>query len=129
MNRRFIKFAVVGTSGTLIDLGLFALLIWATPLGGTSLGRISAASISFVAAVINNFYWNRCWTFNDHAQNVKNQFYKFFIVSCGGWLLHVFIFTVLSLSMPSLLAKICSSAAVLVYNYSANRRWTFNSSA
>ncbi len=123
----FLRYSVVGVSGTVLDIGLFALLISTTPLGETLIGRVVAASVSFIAAVINNYTWNRLWTFKNSNTNIRNQFATFFLVSCGGWLLNTTFFAAASLVLPAVIAKISASAVVLVYNYTANRFWTFRS--
>ena len=79
---RFVKFLIVGAIGFIVDFGFFNLLLnpinnWVSPgqwlytiLAGmgfgdyfiTHLGPSIASSISFVAAVVSNFLWNRYWT-------------------------------------------------------------------
>ncbi len=131
----FLKYALVGVTGTVLDVGLFALLIITTPLGDSISGRIVAATISFILAVVNNYTWNRRWTFADKKSNVRQQFSKFFLVSCGGWFLNVAfltLFTWVLIEMfafgdvsGSTLAKILASGVVLSYNFVANKIWTF----
>lgn len=125
----FIKYSVVGVSGTVIDVGLFALLIATTPLESSTTGHVTAASLSFLAAVINNYVWNRRWTFRDRTSRVRTQFTKFFIVSCGGWLLNTLSLLLFSLAISPVVAKLGASGVVLAYNYSANRSWTFRQTA
>jgi putative flippase GtrA len=131
----FLKYALVGVSGTVIDVGLFTLLIAKTPLGISYAGHIIAATISFTLAVLNNYTWNRKWTFRHHKAEDKKRFMKFFLVSCGGWVLNTTFLTVFSSILllmlgfltpgVSALAKICASGVVLIYNFIANRFWTF----
>lgn len=56
---QFIKFALVGASGTLVNLGLvyilYTLLKW---------NKYIATALAFMASVINNFIWDDRWTFN-----------------------------------------------------------------
>lgn len=140
----FLKYAVVGVSGTLIDVLLFTFLIATTPLGNTIGGHVAAATVSFVLAVVNNYTWNRKWTFRSHKAAIHRQFTKFFLVSSGGWLLNTLFLTLFSFVLlqffiggivvpqsdvlptwGSTLAKIGASCVVLVYNFLANRFWTF----
>lgn len=140
--KTFLKYAVVGVSGTIIDVAGFTALI-----SLTSLNRFVAASMSFVAAVINNYSWNRIWTFQDHVHEIKKQFPKFFAVSVVGLLLNLFFLWLIALIIASLftaigfipsveamptwgqtLAKLGASACVLTYNFLANRYWTFKQS-
>ena len=131
----FLKYALVGVSGTILDVGLFTLLVAVTPLGETLLGHIIAATITFTIAVSNNYFWNSRWTFKEHARRDKKQFFQFFLVSIIGWALNTFFLTVFSTlfihlfstltPLLSALAKICASGIVLIYNFLMNRFWTF----
>lgn len=125
MITRFVKYAIVGATGTAVDLGVFALLLIATPLGATFVGRVVAATMSFVLAVLNNYVLNRSWTFADRLTTHREQFTKFFAVSCVGWLIHIAAFSLFSLIFISIVAKAAASAVVLIYNYGANALWTF----
>ena len=59
---RFLRFAVVGLSGVIVDMGLLFLLSDPTMLGwGLTRSKLLAAE----AAIINNFLWNDVWTFGD----------------------------------------------------------------
>lgn len=130
----FLKYAVVGATGTLIDIAGFAFLLQFTPLN-----RFFAATISFTAAVVNNYTWNKRWTFHDRDKHIGGQFLKFFLVSLGGLLLNLFFLwnfgnaiawflqtatSDLSVSANSL-AKLGASGCVLIYNFLMNRYWTF----
>ncbi len=130
----FIKYATVGAVGTLIDVGVFTLLVATTPLGDTYEGRIAAASCSFLLAVVNNYIGNRAWTFRNTDRRVGAQFTKFFLVSCIGLVLNAAALTLVSwlistVVMPSTAthaaSKLVASGVVLLYNYFANSRWTF----
>ena len=60
---RFIRFAIVGAAGAVIDFGVFNFL---TNLVGYFKENVVWASvISFILAVISNFTWNRLWTYPD----------------------------------------------------------------
>ncbi|HNB37390.1 MAG TPA: GtrA family protein, partial [Anaerolineales bacterium] len=56
---RFARFLTVGAMGTFLDFGLLTVL----KLAG--LPTLIANSISFTAGLLNNFTWNRLWTFAD----------------------------------------------------------------
>lgn len=140
----FLTYALVGLGGTAIDVGVFALLIAATPLGTSLPGHIAAATVSFLLAVVNNYVWNRRYTFAHRKDRHRKQFTKFFIVSCIGWLLNIAFLTLYSSliydalllqyaadaayvlpTLGSVTAKIAASITVLLYNYLANSYWTF----
>ncbi len=56
---QFIKFAIVGASGTVVNLGL--VYIFATLL---STPDLLASAIGFIVSVITNYILNEIWTFN-----------------------------------------------------------------
>ncbi len=132
----FIKYALVGASGTIIDVAGFTLLV------ERGVGRNIAAVTSFIAAVVNNYTWNRLWTFHSHNKAVKTQFVKFLLVSIIGLLLNLFFLSVFSGMLASYVqvsvealpawanasAKLGASGVVLIYNFLANRFWTFKES-
>jgi putative flippase GtrA len=100
---RFLKFAVVGVIGAIVDFGTLNLLINTVlpPLGadGKPIGIYLpigngfvfenvgiATTIAFVAAVLSNFTWNRIWTYPDsRSRSLRRQLFQFGIVSLVGW--------------------------------------------
>ncbi|MGD0709487.1 MAG: GtrA family protein [Anaerolineaceae bacterium] len=137
---RFVKFMLIGGLGTVIDFGIFNLLadLFAVP-------PIIASICSFSCAVINNFVLNRLWTFKDsRTKTMAQQFVQFVIVSVIGlairtpflaWLIKVFtnIATTsfhFSQNTTTLvannLALACVVGVVMIWNFIANRLWTFN---
>ena len=102
---RFLKFAVVGTIGAIVDFGilylLHAVLGWNLALSNT---------ISFTCAVISNFIWNRYWTYPDsRSKPISSQLVQFFVVNIVGWAINTGIllalnepFTTSSRTSPSL---------------------------
>ena len=64
---RFLKFCVVGAIGFVVDFGVMNLLLHFT-------GNVKFAStVSFIAAVISNFLWNRYWTYPDSREKPVAQ--------------------------------------------------------
>jgi putative flippase GtrA len=91
---RFIKFAVVGLLGFLIDAGSVLVLqnTFLPPVN--ALGEALATnvaltqSIAFFLAVCSNFIWNRLWTYPDsRSQSAQRQLTQFVIVSLIGWVI------------------------------------------
>jgi dolichol-phosphate mannosyltransferase len=79
----FVKFAIVGGTGFLIDFGLFYAF---TKFGG--LHSIQANLISTESAVINNYLLNNFWSFShkrvEHrASSYVRSFFKYNLVSTG----------------------------------------------
>lgn len=138
---RFLRFAVVGVIGAVIDFGVFNLLIalFQTP-------SIIAGAVSFSGAVCSNFLFNRYWTYPDsRSRKVSHQVFMFFIVSAIGLAIRSFIFFALleprlitylsSYSFsPPLTARLLghnltlalSIGVVMLWNFFANRYWTYS---
>ena len=77
---RFIKFAVVGVIGAVIDFGVMNLLSHFT-----SMSLVFAGTISFICAVISNFIWNRFWTYPEsRSRTLLSQLGMFFLVNAAG---------------------------------------------
>ena len=89
---RFTKFLVVGTTGFVVDFGVFNLL-----LRIAGFPPVLAQAISFTMAAINNFLWNRYWTYPDsRSKPILRQFGQFFVLSLIGLLIRTPIFWLLS---------------------------------
>jgi len=135
---RFIRFGIVGTIGSIVDFGFLNLLtlVFNVPF-------LVSSVISFSLAVINNFILNRIWTFpGSRKEPIVNQLLQFGLVSVVGllvrtpllaWLEKVLIpmaeDNVPNLLTPTIVGHNASLAiaigVVLVWNYFANRFWTF----
>lgn len=89
---RFLKFAVVGTIGAIVDFGT-VIILQATLLppinsqGEPVIANVAiATTIAFIAAVISNFIWNRFWTYPDsRSRSIRKQLVQFIIISFIGW--------------------------------------------
>jgi putative flippase GtrA len=118
------KFGVVGGSGYVVNLIVFAVL--SGPLG---VHHIGAAIGAFCIAVINNFWWNRHWTFEAHDGHAGFQAARFFTVSLLGLavnlaLLELFVSGVELAELP---AQALAVALTLPVNFIGNKLWTFDS--
>ena len=82
---RFLKFAVVGTIGAVIDFGVLNLLQSTVlpPTGDNETLYVRLATgTAFTTAVISNFFWNRYWTYPDsRSRPILLQLFQFFVVN------------------------------------------------
>jgi dolichol-phosphate mannosyltransferase len=119
--KKFIKFCLVGGLGAIIDIGLLAFLVEFFAI------NVQLANVfSFIVAVINNFVGNKYWTFRDQNPRQYYQFSKFFLVSLIGLLLNVFLLKLfINWGVWYLSAKLFITALVVLWNFLANRYWTF----
>lgn len=124
----FGRYAIVGGLGTAVDIGVLFVL---TELSGID-PQINSCLFSlfvtaaFIAAVGNNYILNRIWTFKSQDSNLSAQFFRFLIVSLGGFLLtQALMWLIVKLGVWYILAKASTSMAVLIWNFGLNRMWTF----
>jgi putative flippase GtrA len=162
---RFLKFAVVGMIGAVVDFGVYNLLL--DPFGrllseGTSahaaltgLGLASdqvitlvpsvAGTISFVLAIISNFFWNRYWTYPDsRSKPLGSQFVQFFVVNVSGIVIRAPLIALTHRPFARLAARLVPALAanadrwgknlalalavgiVMFWNFFVNRYWTYS---
>jgi len=120
--RQFIKFAVVGAIGTVVDMSI---LVFLKEIVG--LNVYIANGFSFTAAVLNNYTLNSRWTFGDQDKEHGRQLVQFFIVSVIGLGLSSVLLYVFHdlMDLHYLIAKGLAILLVLFWNFTANRLWTF----
>ncbi len=145
--KRFLKFAVVGVIGAVVDFGSFNLMfapMTAALDGNVSTATTIASSISFILAILSNFIWNRYWTYPEsRSKSIRRQFVQFFLVNLTGILPRAIIvrlsttpFTQLvenfvpfdldAIRLGANLAVALSVGIVMFWNFFANRYWTYN---
>ena len=119
---QFIRFGIVGASGYVLNLAVYALCVH--PLGIDY--RFSAA-LAFVAAVTNNFWWNRHWTFKATAGRARFQAARFLVVSLAAFGLGLVLlqFLVEVASLPKVPAQAIAVLLAMPANFLGNRLWTF----
>jgi dolichol-phosphate mannosyltransferase len=119
---QLLKFGLVGGSGYLINLGVFALLA-----GSLGIHHVVAALGAFAVAVTNNFLWNRHWTFGPGDSPAHFQAARFFTVSLASLGLNIAILELLLSTggVGELTAQAIAVAAAMPFNFLGNRLWTF----
>ena len=116
------KFGVVGATGYVINLIVFAALV-----EGLDVHHIPAAIGAFVVAVTNNFVWNRHWTFDAAGGHAGQQAWRFLAVSVGGLGVNLIALTLLVdvAGLPELPGQALAVAIAMPVNFVANKMWTF----
>jgi putative flippase GtrA len=126
---RFVKFAIVGAIGAIIDFSLLNLM-----KGVFGWDLLWANTFSVSAAVLSNFIWNRLWTFPESRNRKKRkQLPQFVLVNLVGLLINnVIVVGLDSVLVPHIgepwsynLAKAVAIGVVLFWNFGANRLWTY----
>jgi putative flippase GtrA len=115
------KFGIVGASGYLVNLGVYALLL---KQGGFH--YIAAATVSFLVAASWNYWWNRHWTFRAERGHFGYQGMRFFAVSGTVYLANLGVLALLvSLGLGKIVAQAIAIVLVTPLNFLGNKLWSF----
>jgi putative flippase GtrA len=116
------KFLMVGLSGYVVNLVVFTLSI---ELLGVH--HIAAATLAFVVAVSNNFWWNRHWTFAAGGGHAGFQAARFLTVSVVAFLIQLGFLELLVTSggVPKVAAQAISLVLATPVNFIGNKLWSF----
>ncbi|MDP2838233.1 MAG: GtrA family protein [Candidatus Moranbacteria bacterium] len=129
------KFGLIGVTNTVVDLGIYNLLIFATDVSSGYLIAVFK-SFSVLAAIINSYVWNKFWSFEKkEVGNVGEEFTQFLMVSLVGLLLNVGItaFVVNVIGAPAGIAEktwaniggLTASVLVLTWNFVGYKFFVF----
>ena len=133
---QFIKFGLVGVLNTGVDWVVFYLLIHFALEGSETIAK----ALAFLVAMLNSYLLNTIWTFKKEYQsstassgNSKSIIFgKFMAVSLVGWGINVLVFSqalrsldIALLSNKELLPLVFASGAAIVWNFFANKLWTY----
>ena len=119
---QLLKFGVVGGSGYLINLGVFAFLS-----GNLGVYHAVAAVGAFCVAVTSNFLWNRYWTFGPGEGLAHMQAARFLAVSVACLVINLVVLEAIVASSPisELAAQAIAVAVAMPFNFLGNKLWTF----
>lgn len=140
---RYIKFGMVGATGTLVNMAV--LFIAQEYLFGAIQNpreRLYASlALAIGIATINNFTWNRLWTWADRfhteaaatddapaaarAQRVLGQLARYALASWLGIALQYGLTLWLANHLHYLVANVIAILVASVSNFLANDKWTF----
>lgn len=117
----FLRFAAWGAVGTGVQYATLTLLV---ELFAT--GPAVASSLGFLLGAVTNYFLNYQFTFYS-TQPHTVALPKFFVVAGVGFFLNGSIIVLLNhvFLLHYLAAQVCATGLVLVWNYTANRCWTF----
>ncbi len=83
------KSFLVGILNTFIDLGILTLLMETFQIF-EGLSYLIFVGISFSAATLNSYFWNKLWTFEKKEAEIDlKQTSKFYLITIGGLLIHL----------------------------------------
>jgi dolichol-phosphate mannosyltransferase len=136
---RYIKFGIVGASGTVVNLVVLHLgheYVFNAIEASYNKPYLSLA-LAIAVATVNNFTWNRLWTWSDRVRTLEAdvqpvsirllgmEFGQYVTASAFGSALQYVLTLLLSGSMDYRIANVVAIVAASVSNFLANDRWTF----
>jgi len=113
------KFGVVGATGYVINLAVFASLLgW---------GAHIAAAISFIVAAASNYWWNRHWTFVGQKGSFAMQGARFYAVSIVAFAVNQLWLVIFIdwLHWRKVLSQAIAIVLVTPLNFLGNKLWSF----
>jgi dolichol-phosphate mannosyltransferase len=135
LKARFTKFATVGVSGMLVNLGVLFVgqeLIFRS-VHPEDVRLNLSLSLAIFLATGNNFLWNRSWTWRDRRGSVSRHLWVQmgqYFAACWLAIILQFVFTkALAVFLHYLAANVSAIALASVVNYLMNDAWTFSAGA
>lgn len=132
---QFIKFLLIGGLNTAIDFSVLNFLMWLFQIHHGPL-ILLFNTISFSTAVVNSYFWNKYWTFQEkERKGIPTQFLKFLVVSIIGVIINssiVFSITTfippffsMSYKLWANVAKVIATTVGLIWNFFGYKFWAF----
>jgi len=128
---RFFKFGVVGASGVLVNLAVLYLgQDWLFRAVASDFVRLNVSlALAIFFATINNFAWNRAWTWRDRKAHVRTprivQFAQYALASWLGIVLQITFTNILVAYFHYLAANAIAIVIASGFNFLVNDLWTF----
>lgn len=121
--RQFLKFGIVGASGAAVSFVIFHSLLH------FKLDLTLAFSIGFICGGVNNYWWNRHWTFRSQGHAGK-ELVQFLTVSAMALVLGIVITKFMDgrlspFPLRNSLIWLCGTVGGMGVNFFLNKYWTF----
>jgi len=120
---KFMKFAIVGTSGLIIDFGTTYVL-----KEKVKIFRYLASSVGFILAASSNYIFNRLWTFHSTNPQIFFEYSSFIIISVVGLGINNTFLWLFSDKWRQnfYLSKLFATGITIIWNFLANFYFTFH---
>jgi dolichol-phosphate mannosyltransferase len=122
----FIRFALVGASGTVVNLGVFTVALH----GG--LNKYVASAVAIELSIIWNFFLNNYWTFGERKTRDRTRIkgLKYNLISLATLGVSFATFSLMSVLVPHAPPQVDQFVGIIpavLVNYFLNSYWTFRS--
>lgn len=117
----FIQFSIVGAINTVIDFGVFSLLLTkGCPI-------VWSQILSYGCGMLNSYIMNRSWTFKENKRNEYSEPLKYVVANVATLIL-VSVLIILFIHMvhlPVLIAKVICTGIGMGMNFISSKFWVF----
>jgi putative flippase GtrA len=122
---QFIRFALVGSSGVLVNLGVYSGSIYLLQVH-----YLLAATFSFLVAMSSNFFLNLRWTFKTHGNGIKaigDQYLRYALVTLVSYGINMAVLWILVdlHHWHKILAQLAAIGVTTLSNFMGSKLWAF----
>ena len=119
---KFLHFSGVGIIGTFVHYSVLIFMVHVQ-----SISAVEESSEGFIAGALTNYLLNYRYTFASKKRH-QEAMTKFFTVALIGLFFNGLImsFCTDSLQLHYLVSQVIATGLVLLWNFTANHRWTFH---
>jgi len=131
VRHRFIKFGIVGSSGTVVNLIVLYINqeIFFRAIEPPELRLSMSLAVAIFLATLNNFLWNRLWTWQDRRGKTRHglfvQIGQYYLASALAIGLQYFFTIFIARMTHYLIANMISILLSAIITYLVNDIWTF----
>jgi dolichol-phosphate mannosyltransferase len=121
---QLVQFGTVGASGFIVNTVVYVVL-----LRKVGLHYLPSSFCAFCVAVMNNFMWNRLWTFRHRkdASHAAFQAMRFLVVSSIAYGLNAAFLTLFveQFGIGKVVAQLVAVTLVMPVSFLGNKLWSF----
>lgn len=132
---QLLRFAIIGGINTLVDFAILNALSWVTGIYSGD-GIIILNIISFTVAVVNSYFLNKRWAFQDPSGGAgSRKFTLFLAVSVIGAMINTATVRIITTNVDPVLglapelwlnaAKAAATGLSLIWNFVGYKFWVF----
>jgi putative flippase GtrA len=119
---KFLKFCIVGLSGTVVDFGTTWLL-----KEKAKINKYIANSVGFTLAASSNYLLNRIWTFQSQNRHIGTEYITFILISVVGLGINNYCIFLLTekMKLNFYVSKFIATVVITLWNFFMNYLVTF----
>ncbi len=132
---QFVRFGIVGTLNTIIDILMLNILLWRFPTHDANL-LLLYNSIAYTLGALNSFSLNKYWTFQRRQTISGGELVRFALVNVAGILCNDSIIWMVARTLHPLIvsnllwanaSKLAAISGTMIVSYLGMRLWVFAS--